>query len=86
MKRTIPLLVAALAGCPALPPPPPAGDVTVLTPEEHLVRVAMALRGVRPSAAELERVREDASAIEEIVDDYLETPELAATIREMPNP
>lgn len=83
MKRMIFVLVgAALAGCPELPPPP-AGDVALLTPEEHLVRVAMALRGVRPSADELERVRADGSAIEEIVDAYLQTPELAATIREM---
>jgi hypothetical protein len=84
VQRMFPILVAALAGCPEpSPPPPPAADVALLTPAEHLVRVAMALRGVRPSAAELDRVRADASAIEEIVDDYLETPEMAATIREM---
>ncbi len=81
-KLIIPALVVTLAACPA-PPPPPSGDLSFLTPEEHLVRVAMALRGVRPTAGELQRVREDDSAIDAIVDDYLESDEMAATIREM---
>lgn len=67
-------------------PPPvtaPPGTVTFLSPEEHLVRVAMTLRGVRPSSAELDRVRADDSALDDIVDAYMETPEFAATMREM---
>jgi hypothetical protein len=74
---------ACFSACPAPPPVTPPGDVTFLTPEEHLVRVAMALRGVRPTQAELDRVRDDESALDAIVDEYLGTPEMAATIREM---
>ena len=81
---TAAITCVALSACPAAPPvTPPNSDVTFLTAEEHLVRVAMALRGVRPTPAEVERVREDESAIDAIVDEYLETPEMAATVREM---
>lgn len=90
MKRAFALgsiatLVTVGVACPQPTPEPPLvnGDVTFLTPEEHLVRVAMALRGVRPTEAELARVREDESAIDAIVDEYLDSPEMAATIREM---
>src|SRR5262249_6782323 len=78
------LAVAACTEPPAQEPPAKAkGDVELLSGEEHLVRIAMALKGVRPKASELERVRNDPDAIEAIVDDYMESPEFGATIREM---
>ncbi|HEY4221050.1 MAG TPA: DUF1585 domain-containing protein [Myxococcota bacterium] len=81
------LAIAPLAlvwACPA-PPAPKAETpaVATLTPEQHLVRVAMALRGLRPTDDELAQVRADPSAIDPIVDGWLETPEFADTIRTM---
>ena len=42
-----------------------------LTPREHLVRVSMALRGVRPSADDLAAVEADPDALEGLVDAVL---------------
>ncbi|MCU0687156.1 MAG: hypothetical protein MUF34_33745 [Polyangiaceae bacterium] len=50
---------------------------TFLSPTEHLVRASMALRGMRPSEAELAQVQADAAAVGAIVDTYLATPEFA---------
>lgn len=54
-----------------------------LSPVQHLVRTAMALRGVRPSPEELDRVQVDPNAFTGIVDHYLETPEFGETLREL---
>ncbi len=60
----------------------PAGPVQ-LTPAERLVRVSMAVRGVRPSVAELDRMAADPDAIEEIVDEYLDSPEFLQTVKDL---
>jgi hypothetical protein len=75
--------VAALSGCPTPPQPEQEGDIELLSADDHLIRVAMALKGTRPSKAELDSVRADASAIDGIVDDYLDSPEFGATVRDM---
>ena len=63
-----------------------AGEsVAYLSPTDHLVRASMALRGVRPSKSELERVRDDAGELESIVDAYLETPAFGETMRDLHN-
>ena len=67
-------------GGPIIPP-----GTTFLTAPEHLIRAAMALRGMRPSPEELTAVTEDPTALEGIIDDYLETPEFGATMRELHN-
>jgi hypothetical protein len=54
-----------------------------LTPTDHLTRASLALKGTRPSAEELERVREDESSLDEIVDGYLQSDEFATTIRNL---
>src|SRR5512147_1785845 len=79
------LCIVVLAACTADAPPPPPAGVTLLSPTEHLTRAALALRGVRPSLAELRAVAEDPAALSAIVDRYLETPELGATIRDLHN-
>lgn len=58
-----------------------------LEPDRYLLRLSMALRGKRPSAAELERVREDPSeaTFAAIVDDYLDSPEFGEVIRDLHN-
>jgi hypothetical protein len=49
------------------------------------MRVAVALRGARPTAAELAAVRADPSAIAGIVDTYLAAPEFGALVRDVWN-
>ncbi|MEZ4383110.1 MAG: hypothetical protein R3A79_17415 [Nannocystaceae bacterium] len=61
------------------------GEDGLLTPTEHLVRVSMALRGKRPSEADYAAVAEDPGALPAIVDAYLDSPELAAAIRDLHN-
>jgi len=53
--------------------------------ERHLIRVAMALRGQRPSPEDLASVEQDEDALPDIVDAYLDTPEFGATIRDLHN-
>lgn len=61
--------------------PPPI----YLPPTEHLVRVSMALRGVRPSAQELAAVEADPAAIDGIVDGYLDDPRFGTIVRDLHN-
>ncbi len=62
----------------------PIGEATVyLSPAEHLVRASMALRGIRPSIADLNIVRNDPSQLEALVDGYLDTPEFGRTVRDI---
>jgi hypothetical protein len=72
--------------CSAAPPPPlPSLPVTYLTPTEHLARASMALRGLRPSLAELRAVAADPGRLPGLVDRYLASPEFGTTIRDLPN-
>lgn len=80
---TITLLLGACTSDDAPPTGDEAAKVAYLTPTEHLVRASMALRGVRPSLDELAAVEEDPSWLPAIVDHYLSSPELGATVREM---
>lgn len=79
------------AGCTTETSGTPPGDDTpsatlhYLTPTQHLTRASIALRGVRPSVAELQAVDADPSQLPAIVDRYLETPEFAQTIKELHN-
>ncbi|MCA9706260.1 MAG: hypothetical protein KDK70_10465 [Myxococcales bacterium] len=56
-----------------------------LSPVEHLTRVSMALRGIRPSEQELQAVADDPEALPGIVDDYLQDPRFGAIIRDLHN-
>lgn len=95
MRRLLLLLLASLAvaacdsdappGEPPIDPPPPPVEVEVLTPTEHLVRASMVLRGIRPSPEELRQVDADESALPAIVDRYLDSPELGATMKDLHN-
>jgi hypothetical protein len=67
---------------------PTTGDVPEaepLPPRARLVRIAMALRGVRPSEAELAAVDKDPDALADIVDAYLDAPEFGAIVRDLHN-
>ncbi|MDQ3365451.1 MAG: DUF1585 domain-containing protein [Myxococcota bacterium] len=84
-------LVAACATDPAPPddtaPPPSPVSPTVefLTPTQHLSRASIALRGVRPSLADLRAVAADPGALPAIIDRYLASPQFGATIKELHN-
>src|SRR6185503_13119134 len=54
-----------------------------LTPQEHLLRASMALRGIRPSVADMDAVEADPNAIEAVVRGYVETPEFIETMKDL---
>ncbi|MEM7157704.1 MAG: hypothetical protein AAF799_32990 [Myxococcota bacterium] len=60
-------------------------SVELLSPTDRLVRIAMALKGTRPSLEELAAVAQDPDVIESLVDEYLESPEFGETIRDLEN-
>lgn len=62
-----------------------APEAEPLSPRAHLLRIAMALRGVRPGEAELAAVDDDPAALAGIVDAYLDTPEFGAIVRDLHN-
>ncbi|HUJ57940.1 MAG TPA: hypothetical protein VLX92_05595 [Kofleriaceae bacterium] len=79
-------LLPVIAACAAHDPPATGSrTVTYLTPTEHLVRASMALRGVRPSLAELQAVAKDPGQLPHLVDTYLDSPEFGDTIRDLHN-
>ncbi|MEZ4451542.1 MAG: hypothetical protein R3B09_18875 [Nannocystaceae bacterium] len=68
-----------------LAPIAPAKALVLLSPEDHLVRIALVLRGARPRPEELEAVRRDPAAIEAIVDRYLDEPTFGEVVRDLWN-
>ncbi len=90
-------MIALAAGCDAppttpgtdpgseTPVAPPVGDpiVVTLSPVEHLLRASMALKGTRPSLADIEAVEADPLALEPIVRGYVETPEFGEMIKDL---
>lgn len=68
-----------------LEPEPVPVEVEYLAPTDHLVRASMVLRGIRPSPDELRQVAADGNALPAIVDRYLASPELGATIKDLHN-
>src|SRR4051794_12248246 len=82
------VLLGACADAPTTqqPPPDPVSPTAVyLTPTQHLTRASIALRGVRPSIADLQAVDADPSKLSDLVDTYLDSPEFGKTIRELHN-
>jgi len=85
------LVLTLLTGCVADgsddpgtdPSPAPAGPPVYLEPEEQLLRVSMALRGLRPSPDDWDELAADPTAIETIVDRYLDSDAFGVTIRDM---
>ncbi|MBK7825317.1 hypothetical protein [Nannocystis sp.] len=61
----------------------PAPTTVPLSPTDHLVRVSMALRGVRPSADDLADVAADPTLLPMFVDDYLADPRFAETVKDI---
>jgi hypothetical protein len=81
---------AALSGCTSDGPggdddPGPGPTAVFLSPTEHLARASLALRGLRPSIADLQAVADDPAQVPVIVDRYLDSPEFGETIKELHN-
>ena len=89
LRFLAPALLAACTASTETPEPdaPPPVDPTVvyLTPTQHLTRASMALRGLRPSIADLKAVDADPTLLPAIVDRYLGSPEFGETIKELEN-
>lgn len=79
-----PVMLLVVVSC-TTPPPPETPKVATLTPTEHLVRAAMALKGTRPTLDELKAVDADPSKLESFVDAYLASPEFGETVRDLHN-
>lgn len=80
--RTIAAAVTLLATACGTSEPRPT-TTTYLTPTEHLARASLALRGIRPSLAELRAVAAEPDRVAALVDRYLESAEFGATIRDL---
>jgi len=59
------------------------GIYRVLDPVDRAIRISMSVRGVRPTAAELDTVRSDPDALEPLVDQWLDDPAFGLTARDM---
>jgi hypothetical protein len=88
-RLLIPVALCAAIGCESDPGPksadPGASDVAYLSPTEHLLRVTMALAGVRPTPEELDAVRADPAALNAITDRYLGSEGFGETVRDVYN-
>jgi len=60
-----------------------SAELTPLSPEEQLVRVSMALRGVRPSSADLALVQTDPDALMSLAQAYAESDDFATTAEDL---
>jgi len=92
MRIVLAMLFVTLGACTesaTTTPPDDPGAVSptavFLSPPQHLTRVSMTLRGVRPSVEDLQAVAEDPDVLPSIVDRYLASPEFGETIRELHN-
>lgn len=62
---------------------PPAPQVELLTPAERVVRASMAIRGIRPSIAEINQVEDDPASLPTLVDGWLESEEFLETVEDL---
>ncbi len=67
------------------PPPDLSPTAVYLSPTQHLTRISLALRGMRPSLDDLHRVKDDPNVLPSIVDRYLDSPAFGETIKELHN-
>ncbi|MBA2321081.1 MAG: hypothetical protein H0V89_07995 [Deltaproteobacteria bacterium] len=54
-----------------------------LASAERAIRVSMAVRGIRPTGAEIDAVEADSAALEELVEGWLDSPEFLETVKDM---
>ena len=56
---------------------------TLLFPEEQIIRISMALRGIRPSMEDIQSVIDDPNEIYVLTEEYVEHPEFSETIKDL---
>lgn len=84
MWWALPLWVAGCGSPGSLTVAEPAADAPErLDPADRLIRASMAVRGTRPTTAELRAVRADPDALPGLVDAWLEDPRFGETVRDM---
>jgi hypothetical protein len=54
-----------------------------MDPVQRVTRASMAVRGIRPTTEEIDLVQRDPDALGGLVDQWMESPEFAETIRDM---
>ena|GEM_PF-2033960 len=60
-----------------------ASAPNTLSPTQHLSRASIALRGVRPSLDDLEKVRDNPAALDGLIDGYVASDDIGPAIRHM---
>lgn len=83
MRRTVPLLLALACGGDEPAGPPAGPKVEYLSPVEQLVRTSMAVRGIRPSIAEIDRVVADPASLDVLLDGWLGSEAFGDSIRDL---
>ncbi len=90
MKKSVLLVGFLLVACDQPPaedevPPEPPGppQIEAISPAEHLTRASMALRGIRPDPTDYSAVAADSSALEGLVDQWLDSAEFGETLRDL---
>lgn len=78
-------LLASLGACDDSDTDPRDPQIEYLSPTLHLARISLALRGIRPSRHDLELVAADPLRLPRVVDAYLRSPEIGATLRDLHN-
>jgi len=61
----------------------PSPSIETISPTEHLSRASVALRGVRPSLADLQTVRDDPSRLDGLIEGYVDSDDIGPAIRHM---
>jgi hypothetical protein len=83
-------IAAVFSGCEtddphAVPPGTvaPTAIVTKLSDTDRLVRASMALRGIRPSVADIQQIQADPTQFEALIDGYVQSPEFLEVIKDL---
>lgn len=80
---TLAFMPLVLMGCPSDPDGPPGTPEPISYSEADALRVSMALRGHRPSVAELDQVAADGTILPSLVDTWMTEPSFGETIRHL---
>jgi hypothetical protein len=76
------LLLLGVLGCTG-EAPPAAAEPVLLSDPDRLLRVSMAIRGVRPAPGDYQRFFEGSASLETLVDEWLEDPRFGETVKDI---
>lgn len=72
-----------VTGCGDPPPAPAQPEVRRLDDHDRLLRISMAIRGIRPSLADYGRLDADPAVLSTLVDEWLEDPLFGETVKDV---